>query len=221
MKYAMFTLFALGLTITVNAEEKPLLAIPGKIIFESKLDAVPDDPWKAAKGKWELIEGVWRGSEKPEDKHGAVTRLPNKLPDFIIEYEFKFEGGKGTSLSINAPKGHMARISISINSVTILRDDYDKDGPARAAIFGRFPAQFAKGTWHKVRMEMIGNTVLGQVDDLVAWGSDDFLKKERVAPGLTVAGQSVDFRNFTIREATLNPDWEKVKATLPAPGEKK
>jgi len=221
MKYAMFTLFALGLTITANAEDTPLLAIPGKIIFESKLDAAPGEPWKAAKGKWELIEGVWRGSEKPEDKHGAVTRLPNKLPDFIIEYEFKFEGAKATSLSINAPKGHMARIAVMTNTVTVLRDDYDKDGPAKAAIFGRFPVIFANSTWHKVRMEMVGDTVLGKVDDLIAWGKDDFLKNERVAPGITVSGQSVDFRNFTIREGTLNPNWDKMKATLPATGVKK
>ena len=94
MKHAIFALFVLSLTITAYAEEKPLLAIPGKIIFESKLDVAPADPWKAAKGKWELVDGAWRGSEKPEDHHGAVTRLPNKLPDFIIEYEFKLEGGK-------------------------------------------------------------------------------------------------------------------------------
>ena len=30
------------------------------------------------------------------------------------------------------------------------------------------PSTFATGTWHKVHMEMVGDTVLGQVDDLVA-----------------------------------------------------
>lgn len=86
-------------------------------------------------------------------------------------------------------------------------------------IFARFNADFPAGTWHKVRMEMVGDTLLGKVDDLVAWGSNDLFMKERMAPGFTVGGQSVDFRNLTIREATLNPDWEKVKATLPKPGE--
>jgi hypothetical protein len=36
-----------------------------------------------------------------------------------------------------------------------------------------------------------------------------------MAPGFTVGGQSVDFKNFSIRSATLNPEWEKVRATLP------
>jgi hypothetical protein len=45
--------------------------------------------WKTAKGAWEKTEGGVRGSEKPEDKHCAVTRLPSKIEDFVLEYEFK------------------------------------------------------------------------------------------------------------------------------------
>jgi hypothetical protein len=152
--------------------------------------------------------------------HGAVTRLPNKLPDFVIEYEFKFEGAKSTSLSVNAVKDHMARISITPKSVSIQRDDNDHEGPDKAVVFARFPADLSPGTWHKVRMEMVGDTMLGKVDDLTAWGSSDLFKQARMAPGFTVAGQSVDFRNIKITEATLNPEWESVKATLPKPGEK-
>jgi hypothetical protein len=220
MKHAFLTAIALGSALATHAAEKPLLAVPGKVIYESKLDTAPAAPWKSAKGKWELIDGVMRGSEKPEDMHGAVTRLPNKLPDFVIEYEFKFEGAKSTSLSVNAVKDHMARISITPKSVTVQRDDNDHEGPDKAVVFARFPADLSPGTWHKVRMEMVGDTMLGKVDDLAAWGSNDLFKQDRMAPGFTVAGQSVDFRNLKISEATLNPEWESVKATLPKPGEK-
>lgn len=217
MKHAF--LLAFSLAFTVHADDKPLLAIPGKVIYESKLDAAPGAPWKAAKGKWELVDGVTRGSELEADKHGAVTRLPNKLQNFVIEYEFKFEGAKSTSLSINAIKDHMARISITPKSVTIQRDDNDHEGPDKAVVFARFPTELAQG-WHKVRLEMVDDTMLGKVDDLVAWGASDLFKTEKAAPGFTVAGQSVDFRNLTIREAALNPAWEDVKSTLPKPGDK-
>ena len=201
-------------------EDKPLLAIPGKVIYESKLDAEHGEPWKSAKGKWEAEGGVLRGSEKTEDKHGAVTRLPNKLADFVIEYEFKFEGAKSTSLSINAVKDHMARIAITPKSVTVQKDDNDHDGPDKAVVFARFSADFQPGTWHSVRMEMVGDTMLGKVDDLIAWGSNDLFKQDHMVPGFTVGGQSVDFRNLKISEATLNPAWAAVQATLPKPGEK-
>lgn len=214
------TLLLLSLASLAPAAEKPLLAIPGEVIYQSKLDTAPAAPWKAAKGQWELKDGVLRGSELAADKHGAVTRLPNKLNDFIIEYEFKFEGARATSLSINAVKDHMARINIAPKSITIQRDDNDHEGPDKAVVFARFPAELTPGTWHKVRLEMVGDTMLGQVDDLTAWGSDALFKTVKASPGFTVAGQSVDFRNLTIRSATLNPAWEEVKATLPKPGEK-
>lgn len=213
-------LLFLALASLAAAAEKPMLAIPGEVIYQSKLDAAPAAPWKAAKGQWELKDGVLRGSELEADKHGAVTRLPNKLNDFIIEYEFKFEGARATSLSINAVKDHMARIAITPKSVTIQRDDNDHEGPDKAVVFARVPAELSPGTWHKVRLEMVGDTMLGQVNDFTAWGSSDLFKTDKMNPGFTVAGQSVDFRNLTIRAASLNPEWEQVKATLPKPGEK-
>ena len=219
MNRTLFSFLALSTALHVSAAAKPLLAIPGKVIYESKLDTAPGEPWKSPKGKWELLDGVLRGAEKPEDKHGAVTRLPNKLGDFVIEYEFKFEGARATSLSINAAKDHMARIMITPTAVTIQKDDNDHDGPDKAVVFARFATELAPG-WHKVRMEMVGDTMLGKVDDLTAWGSNDLFKQDRMVPGFTVGGQSVDFRNLSIHEAKLNPEWEAVKATLPKPGEK-
>ena len=213
-------LLFLALASIASAADLPLLAIPGEVIYQSKLDTAPAAPWKAAKGQWELKDGVMRGSELEADKHGAVTRLPNKLNDFVIEYEFKFEGARTTSLSINAVKDHMARINITPKSVTVQRDDNDHEGPDKAVVFARLPAELSPGTWHKVRLEMVGDTMLGQVDDLTAWGSDALFKTDKMNPGFTVAGQSVDFRNLTIRAATLNPEWDSVKAALPKPGEK-
>jgi hypothetical protein len=46
-------LLAVGLPLALcglHAEESALLAIPGKVIFESKLDQAPAAPWKSAKG---------------------------------------------------------------------------------------------------------------------------------------------------------------------------
>jgi hypothetical protein len=202
-----------------RAEDKPLLAVPGKAIYENNLSSGAGAPWKAAKGKWEAVDGALRGSELEADKHGAVNRLPNKLKDFVIEYEFKFAGAKTTSLSINGIKDHMARISITPKSVTIQRDDSDHTGPDKAVVFARFATELGDG-WHKVRLEMVGDKMLGKVDDLVAWGASDLFLNEKASPGFTVGGQSVDFRNFSLKEATLNPGWEEVMATLPKPGEK-
>lgn len=211
------TLFPLVLAAAFSAQagDAPMLGIPGKVIYESKLDSGLSGPWKAAKGKWENVEGALRGAEKPEDNHGAVARLPNKLGDFIAEYEVKLDGAKTSTFTVNAAKDHMARIIISPTFVQIQRDDNDHDGPDKAVVFGRFKADIKPGTWHKVRMEMVGDTMLGQIDKVAAAGSNDLFKQDRLSPGFTVSGQSAEFRNIKITEATLNPAWDTVKATLP------
>lgn len=219
MKTSLLLLLVLS-SLVHAADEAPLLAIPGKVIHENKLDGTPGAPWRFAKGRWELVDGVWRGAELAADKHGAVARLPNQLKDFILEYEFKLEGARTTSLSINALKDHMARILITPKSVTVQRDDNDHEGPDKAVVFARFPAEIQPGVWHKVRLEMVGRTMLGRVGELTAWGESDLFATPKAAPGFTVGGESVDFRNLVIREATLNPAWEQVKAGLPKPGEK-
>ena len=219
MKTSLFLLFSIA-GLVHAADDKPMLAIPGIVIYESKLDTTPGAPWRFAKGKWELVDGVLRGAELVADKHGAVARLPNQLADFVLEYEFKLEGARSTSLSINALKDHMARILITPKSVTVQRDDNDHEGPDKAVVFARFPAEIQPGVWHKVRLEMVGKVMLGRVGELSAWGESDLFATPKAAPGFTVAGESADFRNLVIREASLNPAWESVKAGLPKPGEK-
>jgi hypothetical protein len=214
-------LFSLsGIAIAGHAADKHMLAVPGKVLYQNKFEEAPGKPWRAAKGKWEAIDGVMRGSELEADKHGAVNRLQRKFSDFVIELEIKLEGARITTLSVNAVKDHMARIMISSNRVIVRRDDNDHDGPDKAVVFAVFPTKLKSGVWHKVRLEMVGDVMLGQVGDLVAWGSDPLFKTPKVNPGLTVGGESVDFRNFVIREAKLNPKWEQVKKGLPKPGGK-
>lgn len=219
MKTSLLFLLALA-GLVQAADDTALLAIPGKVIYENKLEGTPGAPWRFAKGRWELVDGVLRGAELVADKHGAVARLPNQLSDFVLEYEFKLEGARTTSLSINALKDHMARILITPKTVTIQRDDNDHEGPDKAVVFARFPAEIQSGVWHKVRLEMVGKVMLGRVGELTAWGESDLFATTKAAPGFTVGGESVDFRNLVIREASLNPAWESVRAGLPKPGEK-
>lgn len=216
---SLLVLFLAVGALGFRAEGQPLLAIPGPTIIEIKFDTPPEAPWNPARGRWGIVGGVMRAAELTAEKHVAVSRLPNKLQDFVIEYEFRFAGAESTSISINAAQCHLARMVITPKSVTIQRDDGDYAGPDKTVIFVRLPAELAEG-WHKVRLEMVGDTMLGKVGDLIAYGTSARFRVEKSAPGLTVRGQSVDFRNLHISEATLNPDWEGVKANLPKPGEK-
>jgi hypothetical protein len=215
---AVIVACACGLVPSVPAADGPLLAVPGEVVYENSLAEKPAAPWRAAKGRWEAVEGALRGSELPEDKHGAVLRLIGPVPDnVVIEYEFRFtEGAKSTTLSINDAKDHVCRLLMTPRTFTVQKDDNDHEGPDKPVVFSRQMANLAPGQWHKVRLEIIGNTMLGQCDGHVGHGSHELIGKKKVNFGFTVSGQSVDFRNLKISQATPNPQWEKIKGDLPA-----
>lgn len=217
MKAILAPISVVLFSLMARADDKPLLAVPGKVVYENTFAGGPDPKWRAAKGTWDSADKALSGAEKPSDNHGAVTRLMQKMQDFIIEYEVKLDGAKATSLSINDAREHVARIIVAPEMVAVQKDDHDHDGPDKAQVFARMPAKITPGTWHKVRMELVGDTMLGRVDDLVAFGSSDLFKTEKGNFGFTVAGQTASFRNLKVWEATKNPDWDSVKASLPKP----
>ncbi len=210
----LLALSALGLAAQTSFADEALLAIPGKLILDAKLDSAPTAPWKVAKGKWEPVDGVLRGSELEADKHGAVMRATQELSDFVVQVDVKFAGARTTTLTINAKKDHMARVALTPTMVTVQRDDNDHEGPDKAIVFHRVKADLKPGEWHTVRIEMVGDTMLGKVDNIVGYGSSELFTQTKTAPGVTVGGQSVEFRNFKIWEATKNPKWDEVKASI-------
>lgn len=214
-------LLALGLTnpCANAADGGALLTTPGKVLYENTLATTPSAPWQIAKGTWTSVEGVLRGSEKAEDNHPAVFRMmgPVASADLVVEYEFRFvEGGKLTSFSINGPKGHICRVSMTPTTFTVQKDDSDHAGPDKGIIFSRQAGDFkSSSTWHKVRLEIVGKTMLGKCDDLVGWGEADLIASPKANIGFTVSGQSVELRNLKVSEATANPAWAEVKEKLP------
>ncbi|MFM7209106.1 MAG: hypothetical protein ACKOY8_04730 [Verrucomicrobiota bacterium] len=208
------------------AAEPPatLLAQPEKALV---VDALTKDAeaaaWKVAKGKWErTAEGI-RVEELPEDKHGAVSRLTQKLDGLVIAFEFRLDGAKSVSLSINAEKDHMARVAVTPTTLRIQRDDNDHEGPDKAVAFLTAAQAFEAGTWHKVVLEMVGDTLVATVDGKISgFGRSELFRTPKVNPGFTCSGQSATFRNFSLWSAKAEPkaSWketaEKVAADMAA-----
>src|SRR5947209_18330318 len=95
-----------GSAADAGAEPKTIMTERGKLLFADDFSQAPGKEWKAAKGKWEVVDGAVRGSELKSDNHGAATRHALPVKDVVIQYSFKLDGARGTRLSINDPKGH-------------------------------------------------------------------------------------------------------------------
>ena len=217
----MRLLALLALASPLAAAEPPttLLAQPDRVIVADALtkDAPAASTWKTAKGKWERTADGLRTEELPEDKHGAVSRIPQTLQDFVFEFEFRLDGARLVSLSINDAKEHVARVAVTPTTLRVQKDDHDHDGPDKGVVFLLAEQKFEPGTWHKVVLEMVGDTMVATVDGKVsAFGSDPLFRAPKANPGFTCSGQSATFRNLSLWSAKPEPkaSWKETSAKV-------
>ena len=83
--------------------------------------------------------------------------------------------------------------------------------------FAKFAVDFKEGDWHHVSLEVVGDTVFAKVDKQAAYGVSDLFKAPKSGIRLCVGSGMVDFRDFQFHEASLNPEWAKLKSKLPKP----
>jgi hypothetical protein len=198
-----------------TAEPKTVMTERGKLLFSDDLTQAPGKEWKTGKGKWEVSDGALKGVELKEDMHGAVMRHPMKFENVVIQYSFKLDGAKTTTLSINSAKGHACRVLITLAGFSVRKDSTDKNETDKAVVLDTKKMEIKQGVWHTLVVELQGNQMLATLDGKeTIFGEHDGIKGEKANLGLTVAGESVSFKHLRVWEATANKNWEAAKAKL-------
>ena len=199
------------------APPKTLLTEPGKLLFSDDLSGKPGPAWRVAKGKWESADGGLRAGELKADMHGAVMRHIMPFRNAVIQYSFRLDGARQTTLSINAAKGHLCRVLINADGFTVRKDDSDHAGPDRPVVFETKKTSIKPGTWHTLVVELYGKEMVATLDgEHVAFGGHDALDADKANLGLTVAGESAAFKDLRVWEASANKTWDATKAKLRA-----
>ncbi len=199
-----------------SADRTPLMTERGKLLYQDDFDGkkVGDD-WKVAKGRWDIADGVLRGAELKEDNHGAAIRRPLEFDDVIIQYAFRLQGNRLTTLSINHAKGHLCRVSLARSGVTVTRDKTSKDPGEKAAVLETYKTPLEEGRWYTLLVEIQGGEMLASLDDRhFAIGEDKAIDGSKANLGLTVAGESAEFDDLKVWEARARPDWSARKKAL-------
>lgn len=175
------------------ADLQPTIAKAGKIMVEDTFaSAALGKSWSAAKGDWQPHDGVLVGKEKKEDKHPAVLMLGQPNRDSIIRFAFKLDGSKSFALSLNSAKGHLFRVSIGADSVTMNKDKDKKDPNSKALELGKAAVKLADGKWHTLLLEMSGAKVAAQIDNGVKISaSNPELDVDKTGYRFVTAGESV------------------------------
>lgn len=211
----LLAFFGLSSAIVAAAEPSPpetLLSKPGKLLLANELS---EKPAGKGPGDWSIVDGVLKGSEREADKHGAVLRMPLKARDMVIRYDFRFDGAKTTTLSMNDAKEHVCRVVLTPKAFRVQKDDHDHAGPDKAEFLDTKSASLADGQWHTLVVEMRGPEMAATLDGkLTAFGANPMIDVDKANFGFTVSGQSVSFRNLQVWEALENPSWPEKKAEL-------
>ncbi len=198
-----------------TSEPRTLLTERGKLIFSETFTQPLGKDWQTNKGKWEVVDGAIRGSELKADMHGAVTRHSLPAQNVVIQYSFKLEGAPATSLSINDDKGHCCRVAINANGFSLNKDSHDKNQTDKSAVLEKKTVAIKPGQWHTLVIEIQGPEMVASLDgEHVAFGSHESINVKKKNLGLTVAGESVSFKDLRVWEAQPNKDWEKTRSKL-------
>ena len=223
--FSMRSTFAVGFALLAGslafAEDPkpafdPLLTKLGKLQWHDDLKDKLTSDWTAAKGKWVPQDGSILVSEVKEDMHGAVARRKIEGTNVAIQFSFRLDGSKSTSLSINGPKGHICRFAVNPAGFSVNKDDTDgKNGPDKGEVLQAIKQPMKPGQWYTALVEICGPEIVARIDGKdVAFGSHKAIDAPKGNLGLTCAGETASFKNISVWSAEPNPSWTETKAKL-------
>jgi len=145
---------------------KLLISKAAKTVAPEKLDG-PKLPkgWVVNKGDFQVREGTLVGWEKKEDMHAAVLTLQKPFKNSILKFSFKRDGVTGFNVSFNHAKGHLFRILINDDGLTINKDKDKKDTASKPLVLGKAEGKFPSGQWQTLMVEIVGDKVAVQCDN--------------------------------------------------------
>jgi hypothetical protein len=228
------------------ADEQPLLARPGKLLFEDDFSRGEIGPkWKVGMGFFNIENGVLRGAENPADKHGGFAKTRFEFKDVVAEFSFKFDGSTSFNFTMDdssykaSHAGHICRVSVYPTQIylgdmkfgAMKNEVYAKlhdpnTTPAekkevQASIKDKsatFKMAIDPAAWHQARVEIVGDEMLVSIDGKTA----GYLKSEGIGHpsknllGFTILGTSTLLDNVKVWEATASPEWATRRADVVA-----
>ena len=193
-------------------DAKPLLTKLGKVIFSDDFGPGPINP-QSRMGNWEVKDSALVGSEKPEDKHGAVLRRPGlDFHNAAVQVSFRLDGAKGIGLGLINNKGHVAAVRVTAMSLRLSRS---LEGGDKSEVLDTLPLKLRVGVWYTLLLETEGKDIVASIDgEQAVFGVHEKIDVDKSCVRLTVGGESAAFKNLRVRKAMPSDTWEATKAKL-------
>jgi hypothetical protein len=243
-------LFALALSLATSAlvaadapqstaDGKPatLMTMPGKLLLAEDFSApLPPPEGSVARfasgfkgwrfnveqrgGHWDIVDGVFRGTENVEHNHPATASIGFDFKDIVIACQVRLHDvplngrkSRGFSIRTTDTKDYVCSIMLNPSGMRIQKDDNDHAGPDTAAPLGQLKAPIGLGEWQTVVFEILGDEMVGTLNAQSLTGQHPLIASDKKSIMFVSNGEG-SVRHLRVWEALPNPEWKKNKAAL-------
>lgn len=171
---------ALSLLLTILVFPHSLRA--GEILLDEPFTELSKD-WFWGLGTWTVKDGVLRGFESGERRHGPVKMRKLMLGDAVVECDFRLERGAtfaGIIFNGSQERGHLVHLVVARNHIRVLA--HPKPGETVELV--RQEGALAPDLWHHVRIEFTGEKLSAKVDDRAIEASHPCIAEVKLTFGL-------------------------------------
>ncbi len=177
MKQLTLFLFSLVLGIATSQAADP------KVLLQEPFSTELSKDWFWGLGTWKAENGILRGFESGPRRHGPVKMRRLTCKDAVVECEFRLEG-KATFAGIifngAQERGHLVHLVMGTKETRVLA--HPQKGENKELL--RIPAPLAVGEWHRVKMELRGDTLTATVDGRSISATHPCIAEEKQTFGL-------------------------------------
>ena len=122
--------------------------------------------------------------------------------DAILRFSFKLDGAKNFNLSLNHPKGHLFRVSVAEDGLTLSKDKDKKDPKSKVVQLGKAAGKFEAGKWHTLLLETKGGKVSVLADNgAKVEGSHPELDVDKTGYRFVMRGETLRVSDVKVWEA--------------------
>lgn len=152
--------------------------------------------------------------------HMPVLALEGKFTDFVVEFEFRFQKVAGQKVvcrvsALNpelAPRAYAVSAWANADSAErplglVLERDVWK--PGTITTVDRKPAEFAADTWHRMRLEVVGDQALAVCNGVTVYGRHEKFALPKTVLAIGTGNSPHQIRGLRVYAATRNPTWTK------------
>jgi len=177
MKNVSTLILALIASTSVSFSAEPT------VVLEEKFDQPLSAAWHWGLGTWTAKDGVLRGFESGERRHGPVKVHKLTMTDAIVECEFRLIG-KATFAGIifngAQERGHIVHLVMGKDHLRVFA--HPKKGESVGLIKQDNPLTVDE--WHRVRLEFKGATLTATINNTGISATHTCIAEQKLSFGL-------------------------------------